>query len=291
MLHQLRQIAVFAKVVDHGSFRSAAKALSLSPSVVSHHVAELEKQLGKALLYRSTRKLTLTSDGERLLTSAQAMLSAAEQAIADITDYSDEPSGELKLTVPAVHAQSDLIDKITAFNQTYPKIHLTIDFSDLRREVIGEGIDLAIRVGWLKDSSLKARKLDEVERWLVAAPVFLESRKMPSTPNDMADWPWIEFSPAPKKPEFEKAGEEPQKLTFEPSISVNDAHALYSLCKAGAGLAILPQYLVEKGIESGELLRLLPDWTTYSVGVWAVWPPNAPKNGLTKRLVDFLASH
>ncbi len=288
MLDQLRQIAIFAKTVDHGSFRSAAKALHLSPSVVSHHVAQLEEKLGTALLYRSTRKLSLTSDGERLLASAHDMIAAAEAGLQSITNQSDQPTGELRITAPAVMAQSRLIDQIAAFAKEFPKVHLTIDFSDQRREVINDGIDLAIRMGWLSDGALKARKLYDVERKLVATKACLTQYPAPKRPTELESWNWLDLTPAPKKIEFESATQEAELLKPDYRISVNDAHALYRLALAGTGLAILPEFLVQSDLKSGALQPVLPDWSVKPVGVYAVWPPNAPKEGLTKRFVNFL---
>jgi DNA-binding transcriptional LysR family regulator len=276
-------------MVDHGSFRSAAKALNLSPSVVSHHVAQLEEQLGTALLYRSTRKLSLTSDGERLLASAHDMIAAAETGLQTITNQSNQPTGELRITAPAVMAQSRLIDQIAAFTNAFPKVHLAIDFSDQRREVISEGIDVAVRMGWLSDSTLKARKLYDVERKLVATPSYLAQHIKPQRPIDIESWDWLELPPAPRKPKFHNTAQETELLKPDYRISVNDAHALYRLALAGTGLAVLPEFLVQSDFLNGELQHVLPDWTVEPVGVYAVWPPNAPKEGLTKRFIEFLA--
>lgn len=158
MIDELRQIFIFAKTVDHGSFRAAAKALRLSPSVVSHHVGQLEQSLGTALLYRSTRKLSLTPDGERLLSAAHTMIEAVEAGVQDIANQTRHVSGILRLTVPAVLGQSDLTDQFARFAVAYPQVRIDIDYSDSRRDIIGDGYDVAIRIGDLEDSSLKFTK-------------------------------------------------------------------------------------------------------------------------------------
>lgn len=290
MLDQLRQIAIFAKTVDHGSFRAAARALEISPSVVSHHIAQLEQALGTALLYRSTRKISLTSDGERLLAEARIMINAAEAGLQAVADHTDQPSGVLNVTAPAVLAHSQFVDQIAAFAATYPRIRLDLDFSDLRRELIANGIDVAIRMGRLRDSALLARKLYDVDRRLVASRSYMENRPRPTSPGDMATWDWLELTPAPRKPEFRKAGEQKQRIEPEVRINVNDAHALYRLVRAGAGLAILPEFLVNADLSTGAMVHVLPDWTVEPVGVYAVWPPNAPRDGLTARFVECLSS-
>lgn len=289
MLDQLRQIAIFAKTIDHGSFRAAAKALRLSPSVVSHHITQLEEQLGVALLYRSTRKLSLTRDGERLIGAARKMMDAAEAGLQAVSERAPQPSGELRVTAPAVLAQSAIVKRIAEFSKTYPGVHLTLDFTDLRREVIGNGIDVALRMGWLKDSTLKARKLYDVDRCLIAAKSYLEARADPATPKDLEDWDWLELTQVKLTSKFQKSGHQPITLKPSPNLSVNDAHALYHLARSGAGLAIIPEFLAHEDIAAGIIQKVLPDWNTYPVGVFAVWPPNAPKESLTALFVKFLA--
>ncbi len=289
MLDELRQIAIFAKTVDHGSFRGAAEALRLSPSVVSHHVGQLEERLGTALLYRSTRKLSLTREGERLLVAAHNMMDAAEAGLQDIANQTHELSGVLRLTAPAVLAQSKIMNQLANFSITYPKVNLSIDFSDDRRDIIANGFDLAIRVGQLKDSSLKAVKLFDLPRRLIAAPDYYKSKPKPQSPRDLNDWDWLELAPVwKKKATFRKAGKH-QTVEKRPSrISVNDVNALLQLTLAGAGLAIVPEFLAEPDISDGSLQYVLPQWTTEPVTAYAVWPSNAPKHGLTKHFVEFL---
>lgn len=289
MLDQLRQIAIFAKTVDHGSFRGAARALDISPSVVSHHIAQLEDQLGTALLYRSTRKLSLTEDGKRLLTEAHAMIGAAEAGLQAVADRSRDPSGMLNVTLPAVLAQSHLVDRIAAFSAAHPKIRLVLDFTDLRREIIGAGIDVAIRMGRLEDSTLKARKLYDVDRILIAALSYAEKHPQPTTPEDLLDWAWLSLSPVRLKPEFRREGYQDVRLSPKPRVDVNDAHALYQLAKAGAGLATVPAFLADADVSTGVVKKILPEWQLDPIDVFAVWPSNAPKESLTGFFLDALS--
>ena len=289
MLDQLRQIAIFAKTVDHGSFRGAARALDLSPSVVSHHIAQLEERLGSALLYRSTRQLSVTDDGKRLLAEARVMISAAEAGLQAVANRNRQLSGVLNVTLPAVLAQSALIDRIAAFSASHPNVRFILDFSDTRREVIGTGIDVAIRMGRLTDSSLKSRKLYEIKRRLVASTSYVEGRPPPASPEDLKDWDWLELSPVRLKPEFRRPGRRTARPKPTPRLSVNDAHAIYRLARAGAGLAILPEFLSNEDVASGSMRHVLPDWRLDPIGVFAVWPPNAPREGLTTHFIEALS--
>lgn len=289
MLDELRQIAIFAKTVDQGSFRAAGKSLRLSPSVVSHHIGQLEQRLGTALLYRSTRKLSLTPDGERLITAAYAMIDAAEAGLQDISNQTQEPSGMLRLTVPAVLAQADLTKQFAQFVLAYPEVRLSIDYSDSLRDLFDDGYDVAIRVGKLQDSSLKAKKLCEIKRTLVAAPTYLKQRVTPNSPDDLCDWDWVELAPVwHVKPVFRKAGESKVVAERKSRISVNNASAITQLALAGAGLALIPEFLTQQDVAAGNLSNVLPDWDVEPLGVYAVWPPNAPKNGVISKFVKLL---
>ena len=137
-------MAIFAKTINHGSFRGAARELKLSPSVVSHHISQLEEHLGVALIYRSTRKLTLTKEEQRLLTATRNMLEAVEGELQALTSTANDPSGELRLTVPSVLSHSQITDKIASFSIAHPRIKLHLDFSNARCALIDDGFDFAI---------------------------------------------------------------------------------------------------------------------------------------------------
>lgn len=290
MLDQLRQIAIFTKTVDHGSFRGAAEELGLSPSVISHHVSQLEEHLGVTLLYRSTRKLALTSDGRKLLEAARDMIRAAEDGLQAITETSQAPAGELRVTAPAVLARSPVVRRIAAFSKAYPNVRLTVDFSDSRKEIIGEGYDLALRMGWLKDSSLISKKLDDIPRCLVASASYLQSKPEPQSPNDLIDWEWLNFTPTRNMQLTFKAPDRPA-VTIKPNaqVEVNDAGALYELALHGAGLASVPDYLAIGDVSDGKMVFVLPEWKMENLGLYAVWPPNATRKGLTRLFVDMLS--
>lgn len=289
MLNDLRQIAIFAKTVEHGSFRAAAQALRLSPSVVSHHVRQLEERLGTALLYRSTRKLSMTPDGERLLVAARTIIDAAESGLQDISNQTNKPTGLLRITVPALLSHAGLMECFAEFALEYPLVQLSIDFSDSRRDLIADGFDVAIRAGEMKDSSLKAQVMFEFNRRLVASPTYLRARSTPDSPSDLNDWDWLELSPVwNKQLEFRKLRKRQSVAKNKFRISANNAQALVQFARAGAGLVVIPEYLAEPHVVSGDLEYVLPEWTVDPINVYVVWPSNAPKGGLIKHLVTFL---
>lgn len=290
MIDRLRQMAIFAKTIDHGSFRGAAKELRLSPSVISHHISQLEENLGLALIYRSTRKLTLTRDGERLLIAARKMLEAVESELQDLSATADVPSGELRLTVPSVLSHSGITERIAAFSIAYPRIQLSVDYSDIRRNLIDDGYDFAIRMGPKSRNSPTSRSLFSVRRKLIASTSYLRSRPEAKEPNDLLGWDWISLAPVQNVPmKFSKKGGRTISIKPETHLFTNDATALYRLARAGAGLAIVPEFLMEQDAIEGSVQHLLPEWELQTIDVFAVWPANAPKHGLIHLALNALS--
>jgi len=288
MIDELRALAVFARTVETGSFRAAARMLGLSPSVVSHHVSQLESRLGVALLYRSTRRLSLTDDGRRLFDAAQGALQAAERGFNAIAGRSSEPAGSLAITVPGFFARSPLVDDLAAFALAHPKVALAVNFSDEKRDLIRDGIDLAIRVGTLKDSALKSKRLSLLKRKLVAAPACLAARKKPHKPSDLDTWEWIGLSMRPDSKTLVGRNGTTERIRFTARVTVDSIEAACRLAAAGLGLATPPAFLVEDEIRAGRLVELLPAWEVEALGVYAVWPQNAGRESLTMRLLRFL---
>lgn len=290
MIDQLRTMAIFRQVVCDGSFRAAAKALDLSPSVVSHHVSQLEKQVGTALLYRSTRKISLTDDGAELFAASQKMVEAAEHGLEAIHRRSDQPAGRLKITVGGtVFENPPYIDHLIAFAKRFPKVDLAISFSDQKIELIGSAFDAAIRVGWLENSQYKARKLCEIDRVLIAAPAYVAGKALPMTIDDLAEWDWIRLTQVPVNRQLiNQAGEMP---SIQPNIAieVDSVAALCQMAKAGIGIASVPRFLVKSELNDGRLIALSPDWDLLSPGAYVVWPNNVSSESLTLRFVRFLA--
>ncbi len=283
-------MAIFAKTIDHGSFRGAANELRLSPSVVSHHISQLEDHLGVALLYRSTRKLKLTPEGERLLIAAQNMLDAVEGDLLHLSVSAREPSGELRLTIPSVLSQSLLADALAKFSLKYPRIALTLDFTDLRRELIEDGFDIAIRLGFSGKNTPTSRVLFHSKRKLIASKAFLKGKGPVSEPKETLDWAWIGLQPVQNAPHV-FLGPNGKRQSIKPKTHVNcsDARALYRFARAGAGLAVVPSYLCEEDESAGRVEHVLPEWEVPSLVALAEWPASAPRHGLVRLLVDELS--
>ena len=289
MINDLRPLAIFATVADKGSFRGAAKHLGLSPSVVSHHIGALEHRLGVALLYRSTRKLTLTEDGEKLLLSARQMTAAAQQGLASFAKIAETPVGTLKISLPAALSAHPIVSLIAAFSRRFSGVALNLEFSDIRRDLVDSGMDLVLRMGEAEKTAHREKPLCIEPKFLVASTEYVHQHQLPTHPEDLADWDFIGFSPR-LRPVVLSNGDERFGLPQASKITVDNSLAILRLTLAGAGAAVLPASMVQADLDVGNLQRLLEDWRLPDLPIKAVWPKNSPRYGLTNRVVGFLAA-
>jgi len=288
MEDQLRALYIFAKTAELGSFRATAKTLRLSPSVVSYQIAQLEKHYGVALLYRSTRKLSLTHDGEKAYANAQRMILAAEECFRELSGTENNSVGRISITLPASFSTGLLIPEIATFAKTYPRVMMEIFYSDEQQDIVTAGIDVAIRVGDMQDSNLKAKRLFDLPRKLVAAPKYLASQKKLTHPRGLANWNWVQFSETPRHRSLRNKNGQTCKLDCNSQITVHNASAMVQLLMEGCGVASPPLFLAADGIASGKLVELLPNWTVDSITVYAVWHANAPRESLVTKFIENL---
>jgi DNA-binding transcriptional LysR family regulator len=288
MTDDLRAMTLFVRTVEMGSFRAAADTFALSPSVVSYHITQLEKKFGVALLYRSTRKLSLTHKGKQVFEHAKQMTLSADAAINVISGHSATPHGKLTVSFPAALVRSPFLKKITAFASEFADIHLSLVTTDRRVDLIGEGIDIAVRVGDMADSALKSIYLGDIHRKLVASPELVAALKAPHQPEELNDWPWIRLQMLPQKRQFVNANGKTVNITFDARINVDSVEAMHQMTLQGLGVSTPPDYLVARDLNEGYLVELLPGWTVSPMKIHAVWPPNVSKSSLTALILDFL---
>lgn len=288
MIDELRAMAIFAETVKQGSFRAAAKELKPSPSVVSYQVSQLEEFIGTALIYRSTRKLSLTSEGTVLYKYSLNMLQAAQQGLNKIALEKEELRGTLTVTLPTALIKSNISKKISQFSKIHPSLNFKLFYTDERQDLILQGIDLAFRAGDMDDSNLKSKRIGEINRKLVCSYDYFEANIPPISPKSLTSWNWIKLEMLPNHRTLINSAGERCEINFESNISVNNVEAMTQLCINGAGIATPPDYLIEKEIENNTLIELLPNWQVVPIILYAVWPNNVFQNSSTKRLLDFL---
>ena len=290
MLDQLRPMAIFAKTIELGSFRAAANALKLSPSVVSHHISQLETQLGTALIYRSTRQLSLTREGTLLYNAAREMNAAAEDALDAVAARTGQPIGELRLTVPAAFTRSCLVYDLAAFCNAYPKITMNLTFSDQWMDITTSGVDVALRmaVGPLPDSALKVRRLFDIRRFLVGAPRYIDNKPPILHPSQLEEWDWLTLPDDQHSAQFSHRSQAAASVSVRSRIVCDSDVMLYRLAKSGLGINTGLDYIVNDDLATGALQRILPDWHQDPAVVYLVMPPNVSRVSVTGYFLEFL---
>ncbi|GAB5445200.1 LysR family transcriptional regulator [Gymnodinialimonas sp.] len=290
MIDHLRQMAIFAQVVDEGSFRGAAKALGLAPSRVSQTVSDLEAYLGTTLLYRTTRKISLTNEGRIFYARVVEMLRSAEAGLNDLNALSLEPVGALRISLPAFLTSGPLTKAVADFARLHPNVAFSVAYTDHRMGLVEAGFDLNIRVGWLDDSSMMSRKLATGQRVLVAGTEYAARRPPPKRPSDLEDWDWIRYQQRADTTEFTASDGTVEAVTGNAQVEVDSIDAIYQFAIQNMGVTILPSFLAARGIASGELVALIPDWKLRDLGIYAVWPDKSRRESLTLLFVRFLAN-
>ena len=290
MIDHLRQMVVFARVVDEGSFRAAAKEVGLSPSRVSETVSELEDYLGVTLLYRTTRKIALTSEGRIFYGRVVEMMRSAEAGLNEISGLSVEPVGAIRISIPAFLSSGALSDAVADFAKQHPNVALSVSYTDNVVGLIDDGFDLNVRVGWLDDSSMMSRKLAVGQRMLVVGKGYASNREQPVRPADLEDWDWIRYRNRADTTTFTRPDGQEEKVTGRAQLEVDSIDALYHIACRNMGVTILPSFLAKQGIEEGRLIELLPDWHLRELGIFAVWPDKSRRESLTLLFVRFLAT-
>lgn len=283
---------LFAKVADCGSFSRAAASAGLPKSSLSRRIALLEQRLGERLLQRTTRKLTLTELGERLLEHGRQIGAETSAAAAWAAHRQITPSGWLRLSVPGDFAALALAPLLAEFGERYPEVVLALDLSPRRVDLIAEGYDLAIRVGELADdATLAARRLDRFEFGLYAAPSYLARVGAPDHPRQLAGHSALYLVPANQEiaPWQLRRGEETWTGLPPAAVTANSPELLVKLARLGRGIVAAPQAYGDASVRSGELLSLLADWQFPGVDVWAVFPGRKLMPTKVRVFLDFLA--
>jgi len=289
MIDHLRNMAIFQCVAEQGTFRKAAERLNLSPSVVSHHVSKLEDQLGTPLLYRSTRRMSLTEAGETLLEAAQRMSVAAADGLSAVQRRADQPVGTLKITAATPTAHSPLVENYTRFSAAYPDVHLQVHLTDSNVPLEGSGFDVAIRgqVQDLDDSSYKARRIGRLRLCLFAARSYAEARARPTSLADLSGWDWIRARPIPWAQVAGAEAREAPRIV----MTANSYTLARRFVDDGLGFMVEAYELVERDIRAGRLVQLLPQNELPEIDIYAIYPANSPKDSLAHLFVDHISEH
>ena len=291
-MDRLSEMEAFATVVDQGGFTDAAKKLGISKSAVSKHVSSLEMRLGARLLNRTTRRVSPTEIGLAYYDRARRVLNDAGEADALVTAMQSAPSGLLRVSVATDFGVNHLSPILGGFLHEYPDINVNMVLDNRYVELISEGFDLAVRIGDLEDSSLRARKLAETNKMMIASPAYLEEYGRPARIDDLNEHKLLHYShqsggnvwrvtaPSGEKRQVRSAG----------WLTVNDGQSLLNAALGGLGIAFLPAFLYADAVRDGSLVPALPDLAPEIQDIYAVHPPGRYTQPKVRAFIDYLVA-
>lgn len=289
MTDRLAEISAFVEVARQRSFVRAAGQLHVNVSAVSRAVAALETRLGVRLLQRSTRRVGLTEAGRAHMARCEALLAELAEAEAAVSERHSALSGLLRVSMPSGFGLTHLAPLLPEFLRRHPQLALEIEMSNRFVDLIEEGYDLAIRVGTLRDSRLAARRLGSNRRVLIASADYLRRRPPPRHPRDLAGHACLILDVG-TNPEAWALVDKSARHSVRVSGPMRSNHVLVlrEACASGLGIALLPRFALTDQLASGELLPVLPGWTTPEQGIYAVYPSHRLIPAKVRALVDFL---
>ncbi|WP_296239620.1 LysR family transcriptional regulator [Psychrobacter sp. UBA6739] len=290
-------ISEFVYVADYESFTRAAKELGISTAQVSRQISALEKRLNIKLLYRTTRKVSLTEEGRMFYQHCRGVLDGLDAAEQAVSNLQSKPQGRIKLTAPVTYGEQQLLPLVNDFMVQYRDIEVTAFLSNQKIDLIDGGYDLAIRIGKLSDSTMMAKKLSRRTNFVCAAPAYLEKYGIPHSLSDLSQhncllgtrdyWHFIEDG----KIDSGKNADKEKNLRVSGSVQYNSGHSLVDAALKGLGIVQLPDYYVQKYLASGELVSLLNNYREPEESIWAIYPHNRHLSPKIRLLVDYLAEH
>ncbi len=291
-MDRLTEMEAFANVVDQGGFTDAARKMGISKSAVSKHVASLEARLGARLLNRTTRRVSPTEIGLAYYDRARRVLNEAGAADAMVTSMQSAPTGLLRISAPPDFASRHLSPILSEFFADYPDITMSMVLDNRYVELISEGFDMALRIGDLADSTLRARKLTETTKRMIAAPAYFEKYGRPGRIDDLNNHKLLHYH-AQSTGNFWKltapSGEKRQ-VRSTALLSVNDGRSLLNAAISGLGIAYLPGFLYADAMRQGLVEDAMPSLPMDRHGIYAVYPPGRFTQPKVRAFIDFLAA-
>lgn len=271
---QADELATLLALSEHGSFAAAGRMLQRHPSVLSKRLGALELRLGIRLVERTTRQLRFTDEGQRLVSQLRHAVSLISQAEQEAAQGAAQVRGRLRLALPAAMGRLWLSTMVSEFALAYPEVSLEVEYSERFVDIVAEGFDAAIRIGELSDNRLVARKLCDHRRILCAAPAYLRRQGEPKTPADLAGHNCLGFTGLHSYPEWKLTRDgDQQSIRVRSAMVSNDNEALLSAARMGLGILAGGEWLMTRDIDSGQLVRVLPDWQLDAdAGVYLVRP-------------------
>ncbi|MCG8445095.1 MAG: LysR family transcriptional regulator [Hyphomicrobiales bacterium] len=286
------ELETFVAVVESGSLSGAARRLNIAVSAVSRRMDELETRLGVRLATRSTRGFALTALGETYYERSLRLLGDFAEANASVRDEQSELKGLLRVAAPMSFGLKHIAPVAARLMTEAPDLRVELDLSDRRIDLIGEGVDLAVRIGSLEDSSLIARKLFDVQHVVAASPDFWDRHGRPVSPDALRDYPALGYRTGAGALPWSYRTVDGQRRTVSvtPKFLTNNGDALVMAAKHGLGVLLEPQFICEEGLASGALEEVLGDYSWIGVSAYIVYPSGRALPARARHMIDLLVS-
>ncbi|UTY59265.1 LysR family transcriptional regulator [Massilia sp. erpn] len=291
-LDSLSGMSIFVRVAELRSFVAAGRQLGISASAVSKGIARLEEKLGVRLFQRSTRSVSLTSEGVLFLERSRRILAEVAAAENELAGTKASPQGRLRVSLPLVSGL--MLPVLSAFAARYPQIELDLDFSDRLVDVIDEGFDAVVRTGELSDSRLLSKRLGSSRFLCVGAPAYFARYGVPEQPADLVNHACLlhrfPSTGLLEKWPLRRAGQDVD-VRLPPGMTSNHIETLLYMARQGHGIACLPDFAVQQALADGALVTVLDEWTGAASIFWVLWPSNRQLLPRVRAFVDFMAAH
>lgn len=285
-MDKFRRMEIFEAVASTGQFTRAGKALGISISAVSHAISDLESHLGVQLILRTNRSLSLTESGEDYLVQCHRILSQIRRLEDQFKTGEKTLEGRISVTAPVSYGINVLSPLLSEFMDRHPKLDLNLSLSDRTSNLVEDAMDVAIRIGVMKDSALISKRLSSITLNLCASPSFIRDNPHIKSPKDINQQPCLRYVKTLKWP-LTKDG---KKTVITPSgqVLTNNGEALRAFAALGQGIAYLPSFIADEALADGRLVRLLPEYEGETLGVYAVYLPNRHRPQRIRKFIEFL---
>ncbi|MFM9899466.1 MAG: LysR family transcriptional regulator [Polaromonas sp.] len=286
------EMQTFVAVVDTGSFVKAADALAMSKAAVSRYVGDMEARLGARLLHRTTRRLSLTDEGQIFYLRSKELLAELAEAEAEITSRSEAASGLLRINAPFTFGVMHLAPLWGHFMAQHPHVTLEVTLADRLVDLVEEGYDVAIRISDLESSTLVSKRLASTRMVLCASPQYLQRHGTPLHPHELAQHAVISYSYWATKDEWHFTGPlGAVSVKTTACLHTNNGDTCRVAALAGQGIVLQPDFLVGGDLAAGTLVELMPEFQSQVFGVYAVFPTRKHVSPKVRALIDFLTRH
>ena len=290
-MDKLNAISVFCKVIETQSFTQAANQQNISVAMASKLVSQLEEHLKTRLLQRTTRKIVPTEAGMLYYQRCQAILLDLSEADSSISNMATSLQGNLLISVPRDFGLLYISPNLSKFIELHPNLHVEIEFEDKRVDLFAEGYDLALRIGYMQDSSLVARKISSSPMHFVASPSYLESRGTPLTPDDLEYHQGLLYKSSLNQVHWQSTkANQIQRYKIQSKVVSNNGMALLEMTKAGLGISNAPDFFVKDALASGELVEILSEYKQKPLDIYVVYPNRRHLPAKVRAFIEFLAS-